>query len=479
MIAFFSFIILICAVIAILDWRKGIYACVVAALVQDPLRKLIPEEPVYLTVVAAAVLALAVVRAYSSGVSFSPRQIAGWRQGLATPVLLLVLWVLLQSLHSLIAYGNLMVTAVGLASYLAPVPALLVSYQLALRTGTRGVESWLRFYAVLAVLALSTVGFEYAGIESELFGQVGAGMKIYDLGAILIGKTGLFRSSEVAAWHATTAACFACIVLTSRKIDNRKIALAVAVVFLLIGIALLTGRRKSIVAIAIFATTYLFLFPILFKNAQNWRRGLLAVGATLFLLVGGLLEPEEQHFTATTPEYELFLQRGATVFEEVPDRFLNMSVGQAEWASRDVGLLGTGVGVGTSGARHFGSVGKQFGGWGEGGSGKIMGELGLPGLVLFSWLLLALGRHVWRILKYTARRSSQVFRLSSGLVAFLLANAMIFVVNTQIFSDFFVLIVVGLTFGFLLAMPRLAERMASNAPYGTPAASLKAAVQIR
>ncbi len=62
MIVLFSFIILICAVIAILDWRKGIYACVIAALVQDPLRKLLPEEPVYLTVVAADVLALVLVR---------------------------------------------------------------------------------------------------------------------------------------------------------------------------------------------------------------------------------------------------------------------------------------------------------------------------------------------------------------------------------------------------------------------------------
>ena len=108
-----------------------------------------------------------------------------------------------------------------------------------------------------------------------------------------------------------------------------------------------------------------------------------------------------------------------------------------------------------------------------------MGELGLPGLVLSAWFLLALGRHVWRILKYTARRSSQMFRLASGLAAFLLANAMIFVINTQIFSDVFVLIVSGLTLGFLLAMPRLAERTASNAPYGRPAASLKTAAQIR
>ena len=199
----------------------------------------------------------------------------------------------------------------------------------------------------------------------------------------------------------------------------------------------------------------------------------------VFLISATLGFAEEQYSPAATPEYELFLQRGATVFGEVPERFLNMSVGQAQWASRNVGLLGAGVGVGTSGARHFGSLGEQFEGWGGGGSGKIMGELGLPGFVLSAWLLLALGRHVWRILRYTARRSSQVFRLSSGLTAFLLANAMIFVVNTQIFSDFFVLIVMSLTFGFLLAMPRLAERTASNAPYGTRGATPRAAAQIR
>jgi uncharacterized membrane protein len=90
--------------------------------------------------------------------------------------------------------------------------------------------------------------------------------------------------------------------------------------------------------------------------------------------------------------------------------------------------------------------------------------------------MLALLRHIWHILQFTARRSSHIFCLSAGLVAFLVANAMIFIVNTQIFSDFFVLIVFGLTLGFLLAMPVLAERTVVGAsrmagPGTTPAAS--------
>ena len=147
-----------------------------------------------------------------------------------------------------------------------------------------------------------------------------------------------------------------------------------------------------------------------------------------------------------------------------------MSLGQAKWATRTTGILGAGVGVATSGARHVGNIGQQFGGAGEGGLGKITAELGIPGIILLGWFILAMVRHFWRILRYAARRSSQVFRLSAGLVAFLVANGMIFVVNTQIFSDFFILIVSGMAVGFLLAMPVFAgHSVATVAKTPTPA----------
>jgi hypothetical protein len=143
-----------------------------------------------------------------------------------------------------------------------------------------------------------------------------------------------------------------------------------------------------------------------------------------------------------------------------------MSLGQAKWATRAVGLLGEGVGSATSGARHVSNVQRTLAP-GEGGVGKIMAELGLPGLILIAWFMLALARLFWQILRYTSRLSPQTFRLSIGLISFLVANCMIFVVNTQIFSDFFILIIFGFAIGFLLAMPVLAGRAVASSRDGS------------
>jgi hypothetical protein len=459
-----SLVLLFCLIAAISSWRIGLYCLIIAAIVQDPLRKIVPEEPVYFTLFAAIVLMLTVLNTLARGMSLRPSQVFGWSHRLGTPFVALLFWILLQTLHSLVLYGSVLATAVGLATYLAPIPAILVGYQFALRTGYPGIENWIRFYLVIAGFALLTVFLQYAGVESDLFGQVGEGAKIYDLGTVLIGKTGTFRSTEVAAWHAMAGACFAFIGLTSSKMSNQRLALGVAVALIMIAVAVLTGRRKSILAVAIFATTYFFLFSIFRKELQGWLVGFFTVGATLFLIVTGVLDSDTSDGSERAAEYQLFLERSTQVFADTPERVLKMSLGQAEWSSQVTGLFGAGVGVATSGARHVGKFGQQFRGLGEGGVGKVLAELGIPGFILIAWFMLALLQHVRLILKFTARQSLRIFRLSAALVAFLLANVTTFFINTQVFSDFFVLIVFGLTLGFLLAMPVLAQRSVSAAP---------------
>ncbi len=152
------------------------------------------------------------------------------------------------------------------------------------------------------------------------------------------------------------------------------------------------------------------------------------------------------------------MQRAASVVEDVPDRFDNLGFATIEWAVQRYGLFGGGLGVGTSGTAQFGGGAAVFGGAGEGGLGKITAELGIPGLILIAWLLISFARHIWRILRFTSWHSPYVSRLSFGLVAFLIANAAVFSVATQIFVDIFVLITLGLTLGFVLAMPMLAQQ---------------------
>ena len=459
-----TMIIGLCAVIALFNWKLGLVTFVVTAIVQDPLRKIVPDEPVYIVTASAAVFFLAFVGAVSRDLKINPNQIQGWRAGLSLPAYSLIIWILAQTVHSLIAYNSPLVSIAGLISYLGPIPAVILGYQFALRSGPIGIQKWLGTYSLLAGIALLSILIEYAGIESELLGQVRVDMKIFDLGTVLIGKSGIFRSTEVAAWHATAVACLAFIWLTSPSLRYRRIGWGLVIIVACVGLGILTGRRKSIVMVLVFLGVYMVLISIFFRRYRYVLIGsTVAVTAILLLTVNPFVQEQTASGGRNLEEYQLFVERGKSVFEEIPDRVLSLTLGQAEWAQRTAGSFGAGVGIGTSGARHFGNVGERFGGIGEGGVGKIFAELGIPGLVLMGWLLLALLRHVWRTLKYAAPRSDQVFRLASGLVAFLVGNISAFLVGTQIFSDLFVLICLGLIAGFLLATPTLAEKSRDTA----------------
>ena len=67
---------------------------------------------------------------------------------------------------------------------------------------------------------------------------------------------------------------------------------------------------------------------------------------------------------------------------------------------------------------------------------------------------------------FVSARSARLARLSYGIFALLVANGAVFSVATQVFGDVFVLLVLGLNLGFLLAMPVLAEHEAAGVRRG-------------
>ena len=98
----------------------------------------------------------------------------------------------------------------------------------------------------------------------------------------------------------------------------------------------------------------------------------------------------------------------------------------------------------------------------EGGLGKLTLELGVPGLLVVSWLGYAMARYVSSTLEYLVATSPPHARLGFGLVAFLVANATAFSVAAQAYGDVFVLLCLGWSVGFLLALPVLAKREAQS-----------------
>jgi hypothetical protein len=226
---------------------------------------------------------------------------------------------------------------------------------------------------------------------------------------------------------------------------------------LLIGIGLLTGRRKIVIQFAVFVSTY-FILWVMFEKRLGKLATIAAMGAALagYVWLSGLREDVRQQVDPGSVDYSVYVERSQSAFRDVPTRFVELGIVPVMWAYDSFGLFGAGLGVGTQGAQH---IAKDIvSGAAEGGLGKITLELGIPGLFVMGWLAILLLRHLWRIIRAASRHSRRIGRLSFGLFSFLVANMAAFSVATQAFGDFFILLILSWTLAFLLAVPVLVER---------------------
>ncbi len=458
-------ILLVVGLIAMLDWRQGMYMCVLMGIAQDPLRKLAPNQPVYYVGLVGVVFAVAWLRAALVRVPLSPSAIGGWRENLKVPFTIFVALVLAQAFHSFIAYGSAFMSFIGLLVWLSPIPAVVLAYQFATRRGASGVRRWMLVYVAIALVSLSGVYLEYIGMQSPLLGEIGEGQIIYDVGTVLKAYSGFFRASEIAAWHTAAIACFVFMLSMGKKPTLIRVVVALGMIALLVSLGILTGRRKMLVEITVFISVYVFLVAWLQRGMARLAVAVLAAGAIGYIAIVGFVAPDLVQRSASKTTYvenaqriEGYAVRGQSVFADLPARVNDLGVAPVVSALNNFGWLGAGLGTGSQGTSDVAEKHNINRGSSEGGLGKIAMELGLPGLFMSVWLLIALGKHVYRLLVMTAQISAPHTRMAYGFVSFLVANAAAFSVATQAYSDLFVLLILGWCLGFLLAMPVLAAQ---------------------
>lgn len=455
-------LLFVAAALAFKNWRYGLALCAIMAVLQDVLRKLTPNEPAYFVLFSGVVFAAAAVGAMVAGKRLMPNAIQGWKSQMGTPFALFLVLVAMQAAHSLARFGIPQMTVIGLMVYLAPIPAIVFSYQYALRKGASGVRAWMWFYVLAAGVGLSGVYLEYLGFNWRALGEVGMGLTIYDVGTILKAYSGFFRSSEIAAWHTAAVSSFLFILLIGRRITLPRLVLAVALIALLASLGVLTGRRKLLVVVTVFLSTYFFL--VLWFQSRATRPALFAalLGGLSYVAVVGMVTPDggksETRYLKIEDRYQQYTVRSKSVFGDIPKRFDQLGIQPVMWAVNGFGVFGAGLGTGSQGVQHVDAATSINRGAAEGGLGKITMELGLPGLFLIAWLVWAFSRYVRKLLTAVTRLSRQHARIAYGLVAFLIANTASFSVATQAFGDIYVLMMMGWAVGFLLAMPVLATR---------------------
>jgi hypothetical protein len=238
----------IAALWALREWRLALLLCLATGILQDPLRKLVPGQPVVFVVFVGVVFGAACVGALARGNRWNLKSIIGQDRRLAIALSILLLLIIVQAFNSFLRFDNLSITLIGLAAYLLPIPSIALAYQLVFRQGEFRINQFLEWYIVCITLVLTTVYLEFSGYDWPVLGQVGDKLLIYDStsGSVLRPSSGSFRASEIAAWHAATAACFVLLVALLRRTTVKRLLTAVVLATFLIGLGLLD--RKTILS---------------------------------------------------------------------------------------------------------------------------------------------------------------------------------------------------------------------------------------
>ena len=434
---------------SLLRWRFTLTAVLIIGFTQDPFRKLIAGEPRIFVVMVGVVFASGLLSLLAKkGVQGLTEPFFKWSADLRLPLTIFLLVLIVQFFHSFFRFGNPVVSIIGLLSYGAPFLAVALGYFWA--THLHEVRQFFKLYVAIGIVVAISIGLSFQGYQWDVFNEVGIGLKIYDMGTVLLSHAGLMRTGEIAAWHIATCACLMMILFFTAKRKGSTSLLAICLIALMIAI-FLTGRRKMFMLFSLFVVFYIF-------GIAYFRRGV-AVG---YIITGaiitfvGWLVVEVVFPGGYGDSINNYIARGTTVYTDATGRFVDIGINPIYWAYNRVGLFGGGLGIGSQGASYYGA-GNLAGGSGEGGLGKIMVELGLPGLLVILWLGLSGLRYVIKILKLASMQTKEprwlVFAL--GLATLLFVNVLTFSVATQLYGDIFILIMLGTIAGFLLAVPRM------------------------
>lgn len=432
--------------VSLVDWRMGVYLVAIAGIIQDPFRKLVPGEPVYVQLMVVVLFAATIAGVYKRYGNLIFGRLVDSFPGMRKPLLLLVWYLVLQHLVTVVKYQNIPFVAIGAITYFTPLLAVIVGFAFARSQADSAgaVSRYLLLYVTLAVAAASGILFDFMGFKSDLLKPVGEGMFIYGEEGRMKLYQGLFRASEIAGWHIGTALCLLLTLATVPGHKVRKIAAVILVPLLLSG-SILTGRRKVLMLILIFLAFYFFIQLVQRQGRRSYYPVILLVaGLGAGLYVGDFFDlssPRERMGT--------YLRRGGTVLEASPERFNLLGIQSVYWALSSHGYFGVGAGSLGQGGQYYGSSGS---GAAEGGLGKITAELGLPGLLLFGWLFLVAIRETRALLGRTANAGPEQRHLVAGLLAVLAANVPNFIVASQAYGDPFIILSLGMFAGFAAGM---------------------------
>lgn len=429
------------AVSALSNWRAACYALILVGAIQDPVRKLTPGSPAYMVLATVPIWAGIVVGAWTQ----QPGLWHSFRSSfprLAGVMALFVLAMLPAAAKSATyGHGSWQITLVGLFAYLSMLAGWLVGYAYPVREGD--LARLLAFYCVVTAVMVVGAPMEYLGIgaESSALGTEAMGMKwVRNRSGYLIQMiAGFYRSPDVLGWHSVVLTMLASSLALWSSGRTRLFWVTLAAWGIIGG--MLCGRRKMMLMLPIFVLALLWLY----RRHRSRERARSPLGVIVAAAVVGYALYQQMDPNPDVQRY-YFVDT-----EDVVDRIASHGYQALIVTYRQSGFWGEGLGTATQGTQHLRVARPRT--WQEGGLGRLLVELGVPGFIAMAFLLLMLLR---ALLELTAGLGTHIrdFCLIAGLGAFFLANAASFIVSHQIFGDPFVNSFFSLMIGLLLSASR-------------------------
>lgn len=452
-------VVLAGCLVAVANWRAGIYAGLLLDCLRDPVRKMASDQSVMITIGGAAVWAAVLARMlidHHTEIGTLLRRYPPLRPMVAFLLLAIVPGAILSCL---LYHGGWKLATIGSVSYVAPLVGIAAGYFLA--TSESAVYNLLRVYSILNGIMLIGVPLEYLDYDIPGLGGIQMTWVRYRDGYTVDLIAGFYRSPDIMGLHAAHVVMFSALLfLRSRTVT--KFGWAGIVLWAAICM-LLSGRRKMVGIPFVFLAAYIGL---------AWLRGLRQINKMVALLatcslagVGVFVGVWDDGMSSEYTEY------AGTIVTEGAARVNQMVIQGSIGTLQQVGILGAGIGTATQG-RYYVSTGamSHARGWQEDGVSRLMLEFGVPGLIFVMISGICLLRGLWRALLLVPPWSS-VQALQVGALAVVVGDMASAIISHQQFSgDPVSALIVMMLSGVALGAPRIfaASRNSPRRPAHEP-----------
>ncbi|HVE71691.1 MAG TPA: hypothetical protein VNI54_10010 [Thermoanaerobaculia bacterium] len=450
-IMLFGAILLASMAVALTNWRHGWIAAVICGVLQDPVRKLTPGTPAFLTMSVVAVYAVILFAALSA-LQRNRADFARRFPNLYSTLALFLVMLVFAAMNGLATFGfaSWQAPALSFLIYILPLPAILLGYSWLTRE--EHLVRFFQFYAVLTSIAMIGTLLEYLRVRHPALGMVAMpwGYIRHLPGIEIRILSGIYRAPDVMGWHAAMLTAIGItLALRARVLTRAWPWIAVAAWGFLN--CILSGRRKAVYMVAVFGLAFLWRYARRLTTAQIAL--VLMLGVSLAVVVSQI---------RSSSEAQVYARGAVTTPTEVLQRLEGGFIGTLEQNS----ILGAGLGAATQGVRHVTGRENDFG-WQEGGLAKLTVELGLQGVIVAAILAWAVFRMLLRITAVgDIPGTSQLMR--ACLFGMVCANIGNFLASAQAYSDPVLTLMTAFITGCLFATATLDERVAEPQPAIVP-----------